>query len=88
MITLVAFTFIRAAASCICEFTYKKRLNLGAEINFANSTALGACSAAEFHTADLWARVDSFSTSVAESACVCELDPNGLLLKAARHYTL
>lgn len=52
--------------------THKKRLNPGAEINFANSTGFGVHrSQREFHTLDLWAlaRRHSFSTSVADSAC-------------------
>lgn len=53
-------------------YTYKKRLNLRAEINFANSLHARAPSQPvnqrEFHTAGFMG-ARSFSTSVAESAC-------------------
>lgn len=64
--------YINALPHRVCEFTYKKRLNLGAEINFANSTSLGACSGeGEFHTLRIYGRASTLSQQVSQNRHVC-----------------
>jgi len=65
--------YIYALPHRVCKFTYKKRLNLGAEINFANSTSLGACSGEGelFHTLRIYGRASTLSQQVSQNRHVC-----------------